>query len=114
VPHAHHAVPGKGRGGVFISEHWLLHGRTLAAGWFARFTRIAWQAAARSGKQRLNAAHDGSAPLGDGTRSAARVAENTAAADLTFAQADLEEIARVLPNGGFGARYADGRIPSWT
>jgi aryl-alcohol dehydrogenase-like predicted oxidoreductase len=49
-----------------------------------------------------------------GTRSAARVAENTAAAELTLAPADLEEIARILPTGGFGARYADGRIPSWT
>jgi hypothetical protein len=38
-----------------------------------------------------------------GTRSAARVAENTAAADLTLAPADLEEIARILPAGGFGA-----------
>jgi aryl-alcohol dehydrogenase-like predicted oxidoreductase len=49
-----------------------------------------------------------------GTRSAARVAENTAADDLTLAPADLDEIARILPTGGFGARYADGRVPSWT
>jgi aryl-alcohol dehydrogenase-like predicted oxidoreductase len=49
-----------------------------------------------------------------GTRSAARVAENTAAADLALAPADLDAIARILPAGGFGARYADGRIPAWT
>src|ERR1700722_16036594 len=49
-----------------------------------------------------------------GTRSAARVAENTAAAELSLAPADLEAITRILPTGGFGARYADGRIPSWT
>ncbi len=49
-----------------------------------------------------------------GTRSAARVAENTAAAELVLAPADLEAIAGLLPTGGFGARYADGRVPSWT
>ena len=34
--------------------------------------------------------------------------------DATRQTLDLEEIARILPTGGFGARYADGRIPSWT
>jgi hypothetical protein len=64
--YAHYAVPDKGRRGVFIRKHRLLHGRTLAAGWFVRLIRIAWQPAGRSGKKRLNAAHDGSSTLGDG------------------------------------------------
>ncbi len=46
-----------------------------------------------------------------GTRSPRRVEENTAAADLTLTPTDLEAIARILPTGGFGARYA--KIPVW-
>lgn len=48
-----------------------------------------------------------------GTRSAARVEENNAAADLTLTAADLEAIAQILPTGGFGARYAGGGVPTW-
>ncbi len=42
-----------------------------------------------------------------GTRRVARVEENTTAADLTLTEADI------LPTGGFGARYAQGRLPTW-
>lgn len=48
-----------------------------------------------------------------GTRSAARVEENNAAADLRLTPADLEAIAEILPTGGFGARYAEGALPTW-
>ncbi|MFI5931755.1 aldo/keto reductase [Actinoplanes sp. NPDC051494] len=47
-----------------------------------------------------------------GTRSPARVEENTAAADLALTPADLERIQEILPTGGFGARYAGG-TPVW-
>jgi aryl-alcohol dehydrogenase-like predicted oxidoreductase len=47
-----------------------------------------------------------------GTRSAERVEENAAAADLTLTADDLTAIAQILPTGGFGARYA-GAIPEW-
>ncbi|MEV1246266.1 aldo/keto reductase [Nonomuraea sp. NPDC050022] len=46
-----------------------------------------------------------------GTRSPQRVAENTAAADLTLTSVDLDTIAQILPSGGFGARYA--HLPVW-
>jgi aryl-alcohol dehydrogenase-like predicted oxidoreductase len=48
-----------------------------------------------------------------GTRSAARVVENVAAATLVLTADDLAEIARILPNGGFGARFPEGRVPVW-
>jgi aryl-alcohol dehydrogenase-like predicted oxidoreductase len=48
-----------------------------------------------------------------GTRSAARVAENVAAASLALADGDPAEIARILPRGGFGARLPGGRVPVW-
>jgi aryl-alcohol dehydrogenase-like predicted oxidoreductase len=48
-----------------------------------------------------------------GTRSAARVEENAAAADLSLTADDLAEIDRILPQGGFGARYAEGSLPTW-
>jgi len=48
-----------------------------------------------------------------GTRSAARVAENVTAAALTLTDGDLDEIARILPRGGFGARLPEGRVPVW-
>ncbi len=48
-----------------------------------------------------------------GTRSPARVEENTAAADLRLTPADLDAIAEILPTGGFGARYAGGAVPTW-
>jgi aryl-alcohol dehydrogenase-like predicted oxidoreductase len=48
-----------------------------------------------------------------GTRSARRVAENAAAADLRLTAEDLEQIRAILPAGGFGARYREGRVPTW-
>ncbi|MEU8800028.1 aldo/keto reductase [Spirillospora sp. NPDC048819] len=48
-----------------------------------------------------------------GTRSPKRVEENTAAAELTLTESDLDAIAAILPTGGFGARYADGSLPTW-
>ncbi len=48
-----------------------------------------------------------------GTRSPRRVEENVAAADLTLSAADLDLIKEILPTGGFGARYAEGRLPTW-
>lgn len=48
-----------------------------------------------------------------GTRSVARVEENSAAVDLTLAPADLDRIAEILPSGGFGARYVEAQLPSW-
>ncbi|MFG3340668.1 aldo/keto reductase [Glycomyces sp. NPDC048151] len=46
-----------------------------------------------------------------GSRSRARVEENTAAADVTLTETDLREIKEILPTGGFGARYA--QLPEW-
>ncbi|MFG2088254.1 aldo/keto reductase [Spirillospora sp. NPDC048824] len=48
-----------------------------------------------------------------GTRSPERVEENTAAAELTLSEADLDAIAAILPTGGYGARYAEGSLPTW-
>jgi aryl-alcohol dehydrogenase-like predicted oxidoreductase len=48
-----------------------------------------------------------------GTRSPRRVEENVAAADLQLTAADLDRISAILPAGGFGARYAGGRVPTW-
>jgi aryl-alcohol dehydrogenase-like predicted oxidoreductase len=46
-----------------------------------------------------------------GTRSPKRVEENTRAAGITLNEADLAAIGEILPNGGFGARYA--QMPTW-
>jgi aryl-alcohol dehydrogenase-like predicted oxidoreductase len=48
-----------------------------------------------------------------GTRSPKRVEENVGAADILLTAADLERISAILPTGGFGARYAGGRVPVW-
>jgi aryl-alcohol dehydrogenase-like predicted oxidoreductase len=48
-----------------------------------------------------------------GTRSVARVAENVAAASLVLTADDLAQIARILPDSGFGARFPAGRVPVW-
>jgi aryl-alcohol dehydrogenase-like predicted oxidoreductase len=48
-----------------------------------------------------------------GTRSPERVEENVGAAGLALTPDDLERIRQILPNGGFGARYAAGFMPSW-
>jgi aryl-alcohol dehydrogenase-like predicted oxidoreductase len=47
-----------------------------------------------------------------GTRRIDRLAENIAAADVTLTPADLDRIKEILPEGGFGARYAGG-VPQW-
>lgn len=46
-----------------------------------------------------------------GSRSRARIEENTAAADVELTDADLAAIKEILPTGGFGARYA--QLPEW-
>lgn len=48
-----------------------------------------------------------------GSRSPERVEENTGAADLDLTDADLAAIDEILPRGGFGARYAQGQVPTW-
>ncbi|MFI6576043.1 aldo/keto reductase [Nocardiopsis sp. NPDC050513] len=48
-----------------------------------------------------------------GTRSPERVQENTRAAQIALTGADLATIKEILPEGGFGARYADGHVPTW-
>jgi aryl-alcohol dehydrogenase-like predicted oxidoreductase len=48
-----------------------------------------------------------------GTRSAARMEENAHAADVALTEADLAAIHEILPNGGFGARYAEEHAPNW-
>ncbi|MDI9979534.1 aldo/keto reductase [Rhodococcus sp. IEGM 1307] len=48
-----------------------------------------------------------------GTRSVARVEENTATVDLDLTPADLNRIAEILPAGGYGARYIDAHLPTW-
>jgi aryl-alcohol dehydrogenase-like predicted oxidoreductase len=48
-----------------------------------------------------------------GTRSVARVEENVGAADVVLTEADLAAVQEILPTGGFGARYAGGRVPDW-
>ncbi|MCZ4103307.1 aldo/keto reductase [Streptomyces sp. So13.3] len=48
-----------------------------------------------------------------GTRSQKRIEENTGAADLTLTDTDLKAIDEILPQGGFGARYAGGHVPTW-
>lgn len=48
-----------------------------------------------------------------GSRSRGRVEDNIAGTDLALTDSDLATIERVLPNGAFGARYADGQVPAW-
>ena len=48
-----------------------------------------------------------------GTRSPERVEENIGAAELVLTPTDLKTIREILPTGGFGARYAEGRTPVW-
>lgn len=48
-----------------------------------------------------------------GTRSAQRVEENVATADLRLTAEDLDQVRAILPAGGFGARYREGRLPAW-
>ncbi|GAA2694257.1 aldo/keto reductase [Streptomyces lunalinharesii] len=48
-----------------------------------------------------------------GTRSPKRILENAGAADLTLIDTDLQAIDEILPQGGFGARYTEGHVPTW-
>ncbi|MFD4481687.1 aldo/keto reductase [Streptomyces sp. NPDC058471] len=48
-----------------------------------------------------------------GTRSPQRIQENAGAAGLTLTAADLQAIDEILPQGGFGARYTEGHVPTW-
>ncbi|MFB0621180.1 aldo/keto reductase [Streptomyces sp. AGS-58] len=48
-----------------------------------------------------------------GTRSPKRIQENAGAADLTLTDTDLKAIDEILPQGGFGARYTEGHVPTW-
>jgi aryl-alcohol dehydrogenase-like predicted oxidoreductase len=49
-----------------------------------------------------------------GTRSPKRIEENAGAADVTLTEADLAAIHDILPHGGFGARYPEQAMPTWT
>ncbi|MGP3534154.1 aldo/keto reductase [Microbacterium sp. RD1] len=48
-----------------------------------------------------------------GSRKAARVRDNAAAAGLDLDAATLERIGQILPEGGFGARYTAENMPVW-
>jgi len=49
-----------------------------------------------------------------GTRNRARLEENVGAAAVELSETDLARIREILPKGGFGARYIDAWMPSWT
>ena len=61
----------------------------------------------------LLAQGDDLAPI-PGTRSSARLEENLGAADVTLDSAAIARVREILPTGAFGARYAEGRMPTWT
>ncbi len=48
-----------------------------------------------------------------GTRNVRRLQENAGAADVQLTADDLDRIHEIVPDGAFGARYADGRMPVW-
>ncbi|MCU1479787.1 MAG: aldo/keto reductase [Subtercola sp.] len=48
-----------------------------------------------------------------GSRNPLRVAENAAATTLELTNPQLERIAQILPNGGYGARYTSENMPTW-
>jgi len=48
-----------------------------------------------------------------GSRKQERVSENVAAADVVLTAEDLIAVKKILPNGGFGERYAGGATPVW-
>ncbi|MGX6447730.1 aldo/keto reductase [Patulibacter sp. S7RM1-6] len=48
-----------------------------------------------------------------GTRSAARVAENVAAAEVELTDADRARIAEIVPDGAYGERYPEELMPTW-
>ena len=49
-----------------------------------------------------------------GTRSQKRLEENVGAADVTLSAAVLDRIQEIVPEGAFGARYAEGMVPVWS
>ena len=49
-----------------------------------------------------------------GTRNRDRLEENVGAAEVRLTETDLAKIREILPKGGFGARYIDAWMPSWT
>lgn len=49
-----------------------------------------------------------------GTRNRERLEENVGAADVVLSEGDLARIREILPKGGYGARYIDAWMPSWT
>ncbi|MET4632339.1 aldo/keto reductase [Kaistia defluvii] len=49
-----------------------------------------------------------------GTRNRERIEENVGASEVRLDEADLARIREILPRGGFGARYIDAWMPSWT
>lgn len=61
----------------------------------------------------LLARGDGIVPI-PGSRSADRVRQNSQAADLVLSAEDLAQIDRILPSGGFGARYIPEYMPDWS
>lgn len=48
-----------------------------------------------------------------GTRSKTRLEENVGAADLDLSDETLSTIAKILPKGGYGARYIEALMPAW-
>ncbi|GAA1741809.1 aldo/keto reductase [Isoptericola hypogeus] len=48
-----------------------------------------------------------------GTRTAARLEENLAAADVTLSPADLARIDEIIPHGAVGVRYTSEHLPTW-
>jgi aryl-alcohol dehydrogenase-like predicted oxidoreductase len=48
-----------------------------------------------------------------GTRSSRRVKENVGAAEVALTRSDLAHITKILPDGGYGARYPEAHMPVW-
>lgn len=48
-----------------------------------------------------------------GTRNRTRLEENVGAADVTLTADDLAQIQDIVPNGAYGARYTEERMPVW-
>ena len=48
-----------------------------------------------------------------GTRTATRLEENLAAADVELTEADMARIDEIVPDGAAGARYTPEYMPTW-
>jgi aryl-alcohol dehydrogenase-like predicted oxidoreductase len=48
-----------------------------------------------------------------GSRNPERVAQNVAAAELSLSAADLDRVREILPEGAYGERIIEGRVPVW-